>query len=210
MRGPTVAQLMTRGPVTVRPDTPVKAIVVLLVEREIGAVAVLDDSGSPVGVVAEGDLIPRREKRRRHRRPSEPAVVRTAADLMTTPVDTITADVSYAAAARELCRTGRRRLFVTDDENRLIGVLSRGDLLRLYDRTDEDVRANVLHEVFERTLWADLRDVHVAVVDGLVTLEGHLDRESEVEIAGRLTAAVPGVVAVRNKLRYLSGRASAS
>jgi CBS domain-containing protein len=120
---------------------------------------------------------------------------------MTVPVRAVEARESVSFAARELNRRGVRRLFVID-HGRLVGVVSQRDLLKVFLRSDEEIRVDVEREVFQRVLWADPSAVTVSVDRGVVILAGQLDRRSEVEIAGRLTPTIPGVIEVRNRIEH--------
>jgi CBS domain-containing protein len=92
------------------------------------------------------------------------------------------------------------RLPVLDEEDRLVGIVTRRDLLQVFLRPDTDIREEVVQEVIVNTLWLTPTAVDVRVQDGVVTLEGELDRQSEVSIAGSATARIDGVVAVDNRL----------
>lgn len=210
MRELTVATVMTEDPVTVAPETEFKDIIEILATNAISAVPVVGRDGVPVGVVSEADLIHKQEQPADDNRPSvfagprarqrwQKATGERAKDLMTVPVLAVEAGESVSFAARELDRRGVRRLFVLD-HGRLVGVVSRRDLLKVFLRSDEEIKADIEHEVFQRTLWADMHAVTVSVEHGVVTLAGHLERRSEVEIAGRLTKTLPGVVEVHNRL----------
>ncbi len=188
MRDLTVAAVMTKDPVTVAPDTGFKDIVGILDRHRITAVPVVGRDGVPVGVVSQVDLV------------NQQAAVR-AGDLMSVPVLAVDAGESVSFAARELNRRGVHRLFVLD-HGRLVGVVSRRDLLKVFLRSDEEIRVDIEREVFQRTLWADMSKVAVTVCRGTATLAGQLERRSEVEIAGRLTATIPGVIDVRNRLDH--------
>ncbi|QFZ19675.1 CBS domain-containing protein [Saccharothrix syringae] len=214
MREPTVASLMTREVVSAGPTTPFKDIAATLIGREFAAVPVVDDDGHPIGVVSEDDLLPEEEyrggieaapssfagheaKRRWHR-----AHGTTAADVMTAPVVTVGPDEPVSAAAHRLAEAGVRGLFVVDAGGRLVGVLSRRDLLRVLLRPDDELRDEITREVLGRALWLEPAAVEVGVTDGVVTLRGHVERRSEADIAVRLTRAVPGVVDVVDQLTH--------
>ena len=79
-------------------------------------------------------------------------------------------------------------------------MLSRRDLLKLFVREDDELRTTIRDEIFGRILWADPGSLYVAVTDGVVTVQGKLERQSEVEIAEHLMRALPGVVDVHNQL----------
>jgi CBS domain-containing protein len=92
------------------------------------------------------------------------------------------------------------RLPVLDEEDRLVGIVTRRDLLQVFLRPDTDIREEVVQEVIVNTLWLTPAAVEVKVEDGVVTLEGEVERESEVSVAGSATARIDGVVAVDNLL----------
>ncbi|NUT99223.1 MAG: CBS domain-containing protein [Saccharothrix sp.] len=214
MREPEIQTVMTREVVTVRPDTPFKEIVERLAAGAFSAVPVVDDDGRPLGVVSEADLLPKEQYRggiderpgvlagRAPRRRWRQAHGVTAQDLMTAPVRTTTPTTRLSDAAGQLAESGVRRLFVVDRDGRLVGVLSRRDLLSVFLREDAEVEADVVQQILGRALWLEPAAVTVEVVDGVVTLRGHIERRSEVDMAIRLTRALPGVVDVEPHLSY--------
>ncbi|MEV4050022.1 CBS domain-containing protein [Amycolatopsis sp. NPDC049688] len=208
MRGPQVSDLMTRPVVTAGAGTTFKELVSLLAEHGIAAIPVLDDHRRPIGVVDEADLLARHRSDSRtepvfwKRRVWTKAQGLTARELMTRSVPTVAKDEPVAGAARRLVEAKLRRLYVVDGSGRLIGVLARRDVLRSFLRPDEEIKDIVEREVLQRSIRAEPSTATVQVADGVVTLSGVIDRRSEVERAGWLTESVPGVVAVRNHLKY--------
>lgn len=206
----TVDAVMTKNPFTVTPDTEFKDIAALLTREGISAVPVVEGD-RPVGVVSEADLLCKEDEPRsaptvfsgrRTRRHWQKAQALRARDLMTSPVRTVELGTSVAAAAHQLTKTGLRRLFVVDQE-KLVGVVSRRDLLDVFLRPDRDVRREVEEEVFGQVLHAEPASFTVTVEHGVVTVLGRLERRSAVSSAERLIALVPGVVGVRNRLDYV-------
>jgi CBS domain-containing protein len=121
---------------------------------------------------------------------------------MSSPAITIDPDATVPMAARLLARHGIKRLPVVDDLGRLIGIVSRPDLLRLFLRDDEAIQREIIDEVLLRALWIEPNAVLVKVEDGVVTLTGHLERKSLVPMAIHLTRTVPGVVDVVSQLTF--------
>jgi CBS domain-containing protein len=212
MYNPTVASVMTKDPFTVKADTDFKRIVDLLAAKQISAVAVVANDSVPIGVVSEADLLRKQEldgaeeahglfTGRETRRLMRKAAAIQAKDLMTARLYTVAPGESLTFAARELARRGVRRLFVVDN-GKLVGVVSRRDLLAVFRRSDDDIQPEIMQEILVRTLWADQNTVSVTVQDGVVTMLGRLERKCEVEIAGRLVPKIPGVIEVRNRLDY--------
>jgi CBS domain-containing protein len=203
----TVGDLMTRDVRVVRRSTPLKEIARRLDQHGISAMPVLDDDDRLLGVVSETDIVsrelrPARDGHRRWWRRRGPAAGGTAKDLMTTPVITVSPRTGVSRAARLMDARGVRRLVVVDPEDRLIGVVSRSDLVRVYLRDDDDIRREIVRDVFERLLFADPDLVDVRVQDGVVTLSGRVRQRSQLPLAVRLTQAVDGVVDVVNRLGF--------
>ncbi|WAL63289.1 CBS domain-containing protein [Amycolatopsis cynarae] len=216
MDGLLVADLMTHPVVTVSPMTPFKHLVAVLAEYRIGSVPVIDSYGRPIGVVSETDLLAKEEQRGVLKPPSLLASGRrwrhwdkargtTADDVMTREVQTIRRDESVSAAARRLVDDDVRRLYVVDGSGRLVGVLARRDVLHVFLRDDDELRAEI-----ERAVWRCVGDepdqeparVNVRVVDGEVTLTGKVRRRSQARRAAEVVEAIPGVVAVYNEFRF--------
>jgi CBS domain-containing protein len=207
MSGLSVGDVMTREVCVVRRSTPLKEVARQLVEHGVSALPVLDEEDRLLGVVSEADLVGRASsdvRGDRWRRPFRrlPPSGGNAKDLMTTPVITVSAGTAVSRAARLMQARGVKRLVVVDPEGRLVGVVSRADLVRVFLRDDDDIRREVVQDVLVRTLGADPDLVDVRVEDGVVTLNGRLRQRSQVPIAVRLTRAADGVVDVVSHLGY--------
>jgi CBS-domain-containing membrane protein len=213
MRKHTVTEIMTRDVVTVRQSASYREIVEALASHRISAVPVVDADGKVVGVVSEADLLHKIEfageetrsrvfERKQVREAREKAGAGSAADLMSAPAIVIGQHESVAAAAKIMDAEGVKRLPVVTLYDKLVGIVSRGDVLRLYLRSDEDIREEVVDEVFVRTLWIDPKDLSIDVKDGVVTLAGAVDRRSTVGLIVSIVSTVAGVVEVVNHLSY--------
>jgi len=207
-----IRNVMTREVVTVNEQAPFTELVRLMAVHKVSALPVVDDAGRVIGIVSEADLLRKEEyqdeqdgpnwlERRHDRVARAKAAGRTAAGVMTAPVITIGPEASVPVAARLLARHGIKRLPVVE-ENRLVGIVSRADLLRLFLRDDEAIHREIVDEVLLRALWIDPGTVLVTVRDGVVTLAGHLERKSLVQMAVHLTRTVPGVVDVVSRLSF--------
>jgi CBS domain-containing protein len=212
MKAWTVRDVMTRRVVSVDRATSYRNLVDLLAEKRISALPVIDETGHVLGVVSETDLLRKIEynggaeprifdgpRRRDDRRRSQG---RVAADLMSAPPIVVTADTSITAAARTMHRESVKRLPVVDEHGRLIGIVTRGDLLKTHLRTDQEILGDVETGVLRRFLPEDTETVIAAVVDGVVTLTGTVDRWTSADIAERLTRQIAGVVDVNSTLDY--------
>lgn len=212
MRTWRVDDVMTTAVVTVSAATPYREVVDLLVERCFSAVPVVDEHLRVTGVVSEADLLrkiefageeePRLFEGRRRRSARGKAAARTAADLMSAPAVTVPAGTSVAAAARLMDDESVKRLPVVDGVGRLVGIVSRGDLLKVHLRPDDDIASDVASGVVRPYLSETGESVRVAVESGVVTLTGRVDRWSKTEYADRLIRQIPGVVAVVDELEF--------
>ncbi|MCA2218897.1 BON domain-containing protein [Jidongwangia harbinensis] len=200
-----VDDVMTREVITVGVDTPVGQIVSLLDREDISAVPVTTATGGVLGVVSQADLLvgvaDGERDNPRGGRPKGRATALRAGDLMTTPALSIDANASLTQAARTMQGRNVRRLLVTSPQGRLLGVVSRGDLLRPYARNDAEIRREVEAEL-RRRLWIHPEQVGARVHEGTATLTGAVGRHSTAEIATRVVATVPGVTKVVNRIRY--------
>jgi CBS domain-containing protein len=221
MRHWRVGDIMTTDVAVVTTITAYKAIADLLVERSVSAVPVIDADSRVLGVVSETDLLAKLEYadepprhpllHRRYRAGLRKAAGDTAADLMSAPAITTSADTTVAGAARQMDAGRVKRLPVVDADGRLIGIVSRRDLVRLYTRSDSDLRTDIVQDVLP-ALWIDSGTVEVEVTEGIVTLRGVVDRTTSAELIETFARTMPGVVDVVNGLRperddgTLSGR----
>lgn len=184
----TVASVMTYDLVTVAPHTPFKDILDLLVDRGISAVPVVSATGAVLGVVSEADLLRNRAYPWRH------AGGRlTAIELMTSPVVTVARDTPLTDAARKLTGTGFRQLFVLD-RGRLVGVVSRKDVLSIYRRPDKEIQAEIEHDILGET-----ESVRVSVEGGVVLLLGR--RNGNLDAAVARIREIPSVVDLKERTR---------
>ncbi|MFD8565441.1 CBS domain-containing protein [Streptomyces sp. NPDC057694] len=216
MKHSKVGSVMVGDVVRVEYGTPFKEVARLLNRHRISGLPVVDDNERVVGVISETDLLTREARtaepdvpaHRWHRpgrsgraeRRKEQA--RTAGQLMSAPPVTVHADDTIAEAARTMAHRKVERLPVVDEEERLVGIVTRRDLLQVFLRPDDEIRREILDEVFVRTLWLTPQTVSVQVHEGVVTLDGQVERRSEKDIAGRMTGHIDGVIGVVDKLTY--------
>lgn len=224
--------IMTTELVTVAPSTSVSALAQLLVERKISAAPVVDD-GKLVGLVSEGDLLHREEVgteeqpswwRELFRSTEDRAKAylkahgQKAADVMTTSLMTVGPDAEVGEIAEVMERHHVKRVPVVD-QGRLMGIVSRADLLRLLVKaadhssepvavSDQQLAQAVLDEIQKAGL-ATTTTLNVICTDGTIGLWGFVASETErqaVEVAAQGTKGVKGVdnhLAVRPP--YLTG-----
>ncbi|PRH80756.1 inosine-5'-monophosphate dehydrogenase [Streptomyces solincola] len=208
----TVDELMTRKVARARPDTPFKELVRLLEENDVTAVPVVDDLDRPLGVVSEADLLrkstdqadPSGRTLMPHLEAWERAKAEgsRAEELMSAPAICARPEWTVVEAARLMETQQVKRLPVVDEADRLVGIVSRGDLLRVFLRRDEAIQEEITGDVLLRTLGLGPRDVRAEVRDGRVTLTGTVGHRSLVAVVQQLCRGVDGVVSVSDDLAY--------
>jgi CBS domain-containing protein len=212
MRRTTVANVMVSDVVTASPDASFAELARLLHGAGVRAVPIVDPAGVLMGVVSEADLMasaarpdttPGRWRARHVRRdqPEAKAGATTAAELMTAFVEAVAPTTTVATAARLMVERHLRWMPVCDAAGYVLGVISRSDVLAIFLRDDESIRAEVADEV----LGADAKGVHLDVHNGVCSLRGEVATRGDAERLVRVTERVEGVVAVTDHLTYRLG-----
>jgi CBS domain-containing protein len=202
-------QVMTTGVVTVAPDTGYKELVRILHDYRIGAVPVVDDEGTLLGIVSEADLVLKEElppavrppaPARRPRDAYAKAGGWTAAELMSAPVVTVPPDATLAQVARLLHSRRIRHVPVTGPGGRLLGIVSLGDLLDPFLVSDAQLCGAIRCQVIDDRPGLVPGTVDVAVADGVVTLSGRIPDAARAAALIEDVATFDGVVGVDDQL----------
>ncbi|WP_189449549.1 CBS domain-containing protein [Streptomyces abikoensis] len=212
MQHRTVDELMTRNVVRVRPDTPFKEIVKELADNDVTAVPVVDPNGRVVGVVSEADLmrkaadqpdpfghVPVPNLEAWERAKAEGA---RAEELMSAPAVCARPEWNVVETARLMATQNVKRLPVVDETDKLVGIVSRADVLRVFLREDSAIRSEIERDLLEHTVGLAPSAVRVEVSEGQVTLTGNVEARSTIPLIERLCRSVDGVVSVHQRLTY--------
>jgi len=174
----------------------------------IASLPVIDRDDRVIGVVTEDDLLARQARAptrgwrallggRRGRDGS------TAGELMTSPALTVTAVTPAREAARTMYRHRIHQLPVIDPaSDRLIGIVTRSDLLAVYERPDEEIRREIVYEIIEDGFGLDPGGFVVTVALGTVTIRGEVARRSIARSLVDAIGRVEGVVSVADHLTH--------
>ncbi|MER6091919.1 CBS domain-containing protein [Streptomyces bluensis] len=208
----TVADLMTRDVVRARRDLTFKEIVKLLTDHGVTAVPVVDELDRPLGVVSEADLL------RKSADQTDPSGLTAiphlqawerakaegarAEELMSAPAVCARPDWTVVEAARLMEVQKVKRLPVVDEADRLVGIVSRSDLLRIFLRGDDTIHDEISQDVLRNTMGLDPSQVTVQVREGRVELHGAVKFRSLIPIIEQLCRRVDGVVSVTGHLTY--------
>jgi CBS domain-containing protein len=206
-----VKEIMTTQVVAVKLGASFKEMAAALRENRVSAFPVIDDEGKVIGVVSEADMLAKEVLNADHfgtitamlhRREQDKADGLTARDLMTHPAVTVTPDDSVEQAARLMYTLQVKRLPVIDRGGFLVGIISRTDVLAVYDRPDDEIRQEIIDNVIVDGFLQDPDQFTVGVRAGVVTLEGSPQSVALGHDLVRKMRHVQGVVAVRDRLSY--------
>jgi CBS-domain-containing membrane protein len=210
----TVRDVMTTRVIWVRKNASFREMAAALREHRVSAFPVLDEGGKVVGVVSEADLLTKEALDSEpegmpgmitgmlRRREQEKARAVTASDLMTSPPVTARPEDTVEHAARLMYTRRVKRLPVVDAAGQLVGIISRADVLAVFDRSDREIRAEITNEVLRDEFLISPKSFKVTVKDGVVALGGTPGTAVLGHEIVRRIRHVQGVVAVRDRLSY--------
>jgi CBS domain-containing protein len=203
---------MTADVVAVAEDTPIQDVAAVISATGFGALPVLDPAGRLTGLITAAQVLPsgraghhsfpQRNRWRRRRSTRAGGAGRRARDVMTASAEAIPVDASVAAAARSMERGRTSWLPVTDSAGYLVGIVSWGDLGRVFLRPDRDIQYEIIRDVFTRYLGTNPALVQVDVTGGRAVLAGLVEGKSMIPLAVAMCRAIDGVVDVVSYLSY--------
>ena len=206
----TVQEIMTARVIWVSKDATFREMAVALREHRVSAFPVVDDDHKVIGVVSEADMLTKEALDDEpgvlagilHRKDQVKARGVTAGDLMTATVVAVRPEDTVEHAARLMYDRRVKRLPVTDADGHLVGIISRADVLSVFDRTDEAIRKEITEGVLLSEFPTDPLIFSVTVKDGIVTLAGRPETSETGHEIVRRVRHLQGVVAVRDRLDY--------
>lgn len=206
-----VRELMTTDVVTAHVATPLTRAIDDMIRHGVSGLPVIDDERRVVGIVTEADVIARRgfsplihgpssvfeELARHHRNVWRQKVDGcTVGDVMSTPVEIVEADASLATATARMVTMSHRRLPVVDPDGRLVGVISRRDVLRLLHGDDDEIAVAIRRTLSDPSRCPTDHDVTASIADGAVALHGSVRDHADLTAIVAVVSDVPGVLAV--------------
>jgi CBS domain-containing protein len=210
MRHVVAREIMSRPAITIRPETPIRDIVNLMLRFGISGLPVVDAQGRLLGIVTEADVIHKEAEPS----PSPPAIPwhgrslwlerrvdryrkamgTTARDLMTENVVTAGEETSVRDLAHLMLSRGVNRVPIVT-EGRVVGIVTRADILKVFVRSDEALVAAV-RDALVHDLWIDPTHLTIACTGGVVTIAGKVDRRSDRDLAVKWIRSIDGVIGV--------------
>lgn len=201
-----VLDVMTTEVITVEPSTPLKEAARLMLDRRVSGLPVVENEAL-VGIITEADFLNRTAEKLMGRVGLLDAssdvphteVTETVASAMTEHPFVMYQEASLTEVARAMVSHGVKRFPVVDNDGRLIGLISRADVVSAFSRPDDVIRDEIRHDLVERVLQWDVDSIDVEVVDGVVTLTGTTDDQAEGHLLEELVRRIDGVVGVDNR-----------
>ena len=209
-----VREVMTADVLTIGPEAPLKDVARILVEHGVSGLPVCDIEGHVVGVISEGDILYKESDTSGRpnllerllapgTRPIElKLAARTVGQAMSAPALTIGPRRPVTEAATMMIEEGVNRLPVVDHNERLMGIVTRADLVRAFVRPDEAIEREIREDVIHRILWLEPEQLAITVSGGEVELTGQVETKTDAELIPSFVRRVPGVVGVTSKLRW--------
>jgi len=207
-----VKDVMTAHVVYAKRDATFKALAARMRELRISGFPVVNDAGQVIGVVSESDMLNKEALGGEegltgvltvflHHKEFDKADAVTAAELMTSPAVTVSPDDTVEHAARLMYSRKLKRLPVVSTAGHLSGIISRTDILAVFDRPDADIHTEITGTILGEFLM-DPRRFSVTVKDGIVTLQGEPQTADLGHQIVRTVRHIQGVVALRDRLTY--------
>jgi CBS domain-containing protein len=207
----TVRDVMSTHVIAAHRNATYKEIAAMLHAQRVSAFPVIDDDNKVIGVVSETDLLAKEafggtvpgtlQGMTRQRLRSQVNAV-TAAGLMSAPAVTIGPDEPVVNAARLMFNKRVKRLPVTSDDGKLIGIVTRSDVLSVYSRPDAEIEREVTQDLILGRFGCDPARFTVTVGDGIVTIDGTPETAAVGYDIVDAARHAEGVVAVRDRLTY--------
>jgi len=220
----TIREAMTADVITVGPEDSVHKAARLMADHGVSGLPVVNADGRLVGMISEGDLILRQAGQRPRpwwarffedadavAREYQRATGVTVSEVMTRAVVSVSPVFDLQMASRILLNRGLRRLPVVEG-GRLIGIISRGDLVKALaatPATPETAPDGQLVQAMRGRMAAESwtsGEIHVEARSGMIALGGMVSTDAERSALETMARAIPGCLGVEN---YLATRSDA-
>jgi CBS-domain-containing membrane protein len=208
----TVSDVMTKDPVTVGPAASFKSCANLMRLHEVSAIPVVAPGARLLGIVSDSDLLAKEAEDSNRNRPGRGDSVKaraiTVSELMTTELVTTTPSAPLATAASLMFQHHLKVLPVVDSARRLIGMVDRAQVLKVFLRSDESIRREVVKSLSDIPSM-NCSGSDVEVEEGVVHLYCVDQEDSLADVIGRRLMGIPGVVGVKSHYKLVATEVAA-
>lgn len=199
-----VVDLMASEVISVQRDTALRQAARIMVEHGISGLPVTDGEDTLVGIISEGDFL-RKEVDRGALTSTgllgllfddreSLAEAEMVGEVMSDNVFTISPDATLVEAARTMATHGVKRLPVVDRDGKLVGIISRRDIVNAFTRPDELIEDEIREDILKRLLFLDPDLVDSEVSGGVVKISGELPTRSDVRLLEAMVQRTDGVI----------------
>jgi CBS domain-containing protein len=193
-----VVDLMTTDVITVSPDTGIRDAARLMFRNRVSGLPVVDEANRLAGIITEADFL-RLEVAREE---DSPDAVESVGEAMTSGVVTVDPALSIYEAAKIMSVQDIKRLPVVDQEGRLLGIISRADVVSLFTRPDDVIEDEIREDLIRRVLFVDPDQLDVEVQNGVVVFVGQIGTRTEARLLTELASRLDGVIRVDSRLTW--------
>ncbi|MCH8899187.1 MAG: CBS domain-containing protein [Acidobacteria bacterium] len=194
-----VVDLMTTEVIAVSRDTGLREAARLMFRNRVSGLPITEQDGTLIGIITEADFLRLEVERQEGARDQ----VVTVGEVMSIGVVTVRPEMEIYEAAKIMVVQEVKRLPVVDDDNRLLGVISRADIVSIFTRPDDVIEDEIREDLLRRVLFIDPDDLGVSVTNGVVALSGEVGTRAEASMLEELTNRLDGVFGVETKLTWL-------
>jgi CBS-domain-containing membrane protein len=191
-----VVDLMTTDVITVSRETGIRDAARLMFRNRVSGLPVTSTDGSLIGIITEADFL-RLEVERQE---GANELGETVGDVMSAGVVTTGPDTEVYDAAKMMTFQDIKRLPVVDEESRLLGIISRADIVSVFTRPDDVIEDEIREDLIRRVLFIDPDELNVTVANGVVTFVGEIGTRNEARLLAELASRLDGVLHVESKL----------
>lgn len=194
-----VVDLMTTEVIAVSRDTGLREAARLMFRNRVSGLPVTEPDGTLIGIITEADFLRLEVERQEGARDQ----VATVGEVMSIGVVTIRPEMEIYEAAKIMAVQEVKRLPVVGDDNRLLAVISRADIVSIFTRPDDVIEDEIREDLLRRVLFIDPDELGVSVTNGVVALSGEVGTRAEASMLEELTNRLDGVFGVETKLTWL-------
>lgn len=194
-----VVDLMTTEVIAVSRDTGLREAARLMFRNRVSGLPITEPDGTLIGIITEADFLRLEVERQEGARDQ----VVTVGEVMSIGVVTIRPEMEIYQAAKIMAVQEVKRLPVVDDDNRLLGVISRADIVSIFTRPDDVIEDEIREDLLRRVLFINPDELGVSVSNGVVALSGEVGTRAEASMLEELTNRLDGVFGVETKLTWL-------
>ncbi len=191
-----VVDLMTTDVITVSRETGIRDAARLMFRNRVSGLPVTSPEGSLIGIITEADFL----RLEVERQDGATDLGETVGDVMSDGVVTTSPDTEVYDAAKMMTFQDIKRLPVVDDDARLLGIISRADIVSVFTRPDDVIEDEIREDLIRRVLFIDPDELDVSVTNGVVTFVGEIGTRNEARLLAELASRLDGVLHVESQL----------